>query len=155
MSKMDRRDWTKVEPRSELGRRLRKARLRARLSQEELAQAAGLTLQTVQRVETQGAPPARRTTAALVKVLEVTEEWLLHGVGESPTHVVPPAVEEYLTSLLGSDTPPEVAVKLRELDFETVGGDEGVSVRAVHLMRETIERMLTLKRQPRHGGTSR
>jgi transcriptional regulator with XRE-family HTH domain len=152
MSKIDRRDWTKVEPRSAYGRRLRKARLKAHLSQEALAAAAGITLQTVQRVETGGKPPARRTTAALATSLGVTEEYLLHGGGDAPAHVVPPAVEEYLASQPGSDTPAAVAAKLRELDYETVGGNEEVSVRAVSIMRETIERLLTLRRQRRDGG---
>lgn len=150
---MKRRDWTKVEPKSPYGRRLREARLRKGISQEELAKQARVTMTTIQRVETQGDNASRKTTTALSKVLGVTPAWLEHGSEATPDkHLTPAAVSDYLASPLGIDASAEVKRLLKAFNFATVGANEKLTLRIIHAVREVIETATVDLRQPPHGG---
>ncbi|WP_448575369.1 helix-turn-helix domain-containing protein [Thermomicrobium sp.] len=59
------------------GQRLRLARRRAGLTQEELARRAGLTVGAYRRVERGRVHPYAGTVVALARALEVSTDWLL------------------------------------------------------------------------------
>lgn len=61
--------------------RLRMARAYAKLRQQDVADAAGVHLTTVQRAEAGTLDPRRRTLTDLAKALGVRVEWLLTGEG--------------------------------------------------------------------------
>ncbi len=141
----------KEGPRGELGQRLRDARMaKGYTNRDALARELGIAPLTLYRLEsglTQRPDP--ETAQPLVAKLDIDESWLLHGVGKGPTkrserdqsevaRAFAQAVEKYLTSAYGKDTPPAVARLLRELNWASVGvTDPGE--RSIHRAREFIE----------------
>ena len=71
----------RAEPRNGIGLRLREARASLGITQAELADRIGMRPLTVNRIETGGYMPARRTSAAIADALGITESWLMNGVG--------------------------------------------------------------------------
>lgn len=69
---------------SDIGSRIKLAREAAALSQEALARAAGISLSTVSKYEQRQHGPSGTTAAALARVLGVSTDWLLTGVGRGP-----------------------------------------------------------------------
>ena len=73
--------------------RLRRSRLRYPLTQQELADAAGLALMTVNRLEIGGSAAGQRnprpgTVRALASALGVSPQWLIDGdAGDNETTV--------------------------------------------------------------------
>ncbi len=73
---------------STIGQRLRSARLRQVLSQEDLAVRSGVPVVTISRIENDRYGTPRPSTARkLAEALIVTPGWLLFGEGEGPTLV--------------------------------------------------------------------
>lgn len=70
-----------MEPQERFGRNLREHRLRLGMSQEELAQAAGLHPTEVSRLERAVQDPRLSTIARLARALQVEPGGLLRGVG--------------------------------------------------------------------------
>lgn len=64
-----------------IGARLRNARQRRLLTQEELAKASGIQVVTISRIENdrQESQPRLTTVRKLAKALEVEAEWLMFG----------------------------------------------------------------------------
>jgi transcriptional regulator with XRE-family HTH domain len=138
---------------SGIGGRLKLARERAGYkTQSELADAIDVRAQTIWRIETGGHTGARSTLDKIADALKVSRAWLEHGVGEAP----PPrtdqveAVEAYLKSEVGHDTPPEVARRLRVIDWD-VFSDGKPGVKEIHRVREAIESNLKGVPNPGHG----
>ncbi len=70
---------------STIGQRLRSARLRQVLNQEELATASGVPVVTISRIENDHYDLPRPATARkLATALAVAPGWLLFGEGEGP-----------------------------------------------------------------------
>jgi transcriptional regulator with XRE-family HTH domain len=68
-----------------IGERLRSARLRLALSQEDLAARSGVPVVTISRAENDRFEmPRPATVRKLAEVLDVTPGWLLFGEGEGP-----------------------------------------------------------------------
>lgn len=65
------------DPRNTLGFRLRKTRLRKRISQEQLFEATGISKQSIKQWEHQRGYPTDEEIAAIAKYLEVSEEFLI------------------------------------------------------------------------------
>lgn len=63
--------------------RMRIARVRKNLSQEELADRAGITVDTVSRIETGRHDPRIKTLRLLGRVLDVSLDWLV-GQADEP-----------------------------------------------------------------------
>ena len=66
----------------DIGQRLRDARTRAVLSQEQLGEAAGVSPITISRLETGragNATPRPSTVQALARALGVSPQWLMFG----------------------------------------------------------------------------
>lgn len=64
--------------------RMRAARASAGLTQDELAELAGVTLQTVSRIECGRRDPTIKTLRELARALRVSVAWLI-GEAEPPT----------------------------------------------------------------------
>jgi len=136
------------------GARLRLARkLRGFKRQQDFADAAEVALKTVNRHETaEKAPSARASITAYLKVLNVPELWLVHGVGDGPQlPAIPPSVEQYLANP-PFDTPidPEVERLLIELEWSTVGAPDP-TLEEVHSMKKMLEALVQSRRQRSHG----
>ncbi len=70
---------------STIGERLRSARLRLGLSQEDLAATSGVPVVTISRVENNRfETPRPATVRKLAGALDVASGWLLFGEGEGP-----------------------------------------------------------------------
>ena len=67
-----------------IGKRIRMARERLDMGQEELAEAAGVTKQAVYEWEKKGKQPGTDKIADVRKALRVTFAWLLAGDGPPP-----------------------------------------------------------------------
>lgn len=67
-----------------IGKRIRAARLRLKMGQETLAEAAGVTKQAVYEWEVKGKYPTPDKLPALRRSLRVTFAWLLAGDGPPP-----------------------------------------------------------------------
>ena len=71
---------------STIGQRLRTARLRQALSQEELATTSGVPVVTISRIENDHyGLPRPSTVRKLATALSVAPGWLLFGEGDGPT----------------------------------------------------------------------
>lgn len=64
----------------EVGSRIRIARERAGLTQEELAERIGRSTQFISTIERGAAGPSLETVVRLCEVLHTTAEWLLRGL---------------------------------------------------------------------------
>jgi transcriptional regulator with XRE-family HTH domain len=68
-----------------IGQRLRRARLRAALTQEQLAAKSGVPNVTISRIENDRyGPPRPRTVRRLADALGINPGWLLFGEGTEP-----------------------------------------------------------------------
>lgn len=67
-----------------IGKRIRAARARLDMGQEQLAEAVGVTKQAVYEWEVKGKAPQADKVAALRQALRVTFAWLLAGDGPPP-----------------------------------------------------------------------
>jgi len=67
----------------EIGRRLREARLRRVMTQDQLAEAAGVQPVTISRIENGkgGGMPRQTTMQRLAAALDVPVAWLVYGEG--------------------------------------------------------------------------
>ena len=65
------------QPQRTLGVRLKEARLRREMSQEDVADAIGIHAMTISKYERDQQDPNTMTLAALAKALEVSTDWLL------------------------------------------------------------------------------
>lgn len=65
--------------REHIGERIRTARLRAGLSQVELADRAGVRQPTMYRYERRGMVPGAEILTRIAAALGVSERWLMHG----------------------------------------------------------------------------
>lgn len=66
-----------AQPHRTLGVRLKEARLRRKMSQEDVAEAIGIHAMTISKYERDAQDPHTKTLAALAKVLDVSTDWLL------------------------------------------------------------------------------
>lgn len=136
------------------GDRLRYARkLRGYRRQEDFAEAAAVSLKTVNRHETATRAPARRESiAAYVKVLNVPELWLVHGIGDGPQEsALHPNVERYLSNPpFGSPIDPEIERLMLDLDWSTVGAPDP-TLEEVHSIKKMLEELVQSRRQRSDG----
>jgi transcriptional regulator with XRE-family HTH domain len=65
----------------EFGRRIRECRRLLGITQEELAERAGVNIKTVQGAEQGRTEPELRTVRRLAKTLRTSVDWLVHGSG--------------------------------------------------------------------------
>jgi transcriptional regulator with XRE-family HTH domain len=129
------------------GQRLRLARrLAGYESQQELAEALGVSLKTVNRHET-GEKPGRQAIERYLQKLGCTELWLVHGVGAGPDGARSPTnVEHYLADPpFGTPVDAEIQTRLRELDWQTVGAPDP-TLEEVHDVRKMIEALVQKRR---------
>ena len=68
---------------NELGGNIREARIRAKLTQPQMADALGLSLRTYQKYEEGSRRPPLETLVGIALKLHVSTDWLL-GIGDSP-----------------------------------------------------------------------
>jgi transcriptional regulator with XRE-family HTH domain len=85
-----------------LGERLRKARLKARLTQRQLAEKAGVTQQMVSRLET-GKAHGTTDIVRLAIACEAKPEWLATGKGDMVEATDSRALMEDIESLPDAD----------------------------------------------------
>jgi transcriptional regulator with XRE-family HTH domain len=135
--------------------RLVLAREAAGLRQVDLADAIGVRAQTQYRFERKGHFPSRPTLLRMLQVLDVTEAWLVQGLGPGPgAPRLSSAIDAYLRSQLGADTPPDVASALRDVP-QSVYGMPTPNARSIHRVREAIEMNLAFARQHTDGADRR
>jgi transcriptional regulator with XRE-family HTH domain len=72
---------------STLGQRLRKARIAAGLSQEDVGDGLGVTRSAISQWEKEQTTPGSDKLVAAAEMLGVDIEWLRHGVGRGPRKV--------------------------------------------------------------------
>ncbi|MBI2896499.1 MAG: helix-turn-helix transcriptional regulator [Deltaproteobacteria bacterium] len=63
----------------ELGRRIKECRRSLGITQEELAERAGVNIKTIQGVEQGRTEPELRTIRRLAKTIRTSVDWLVHG----------------------------------------------------------------------------
>jgi transcriptional regulator with XRE-family HTH domain len=139
----------KKRPPTAVGLRLEQARLRAGIkSQKDLARLAKVDGQQIWRVETGGLPLSKKLAATLAKVLNVEESYLMYGSGEEEKRpaIGSPVVAQYLRSDLGSDTPPEVAEFLNNIDYSCLALPHP-GMKDIHRVREMVEFNLSVRRK--------
>ncbi len=78
------RTYVRMEIGERFGRNLRRERVRAELTQEEVADLAGMHRTEVSLLETGGRIPRLKTLLKLVGVLDTTTESLLEGIDWAP-----------------------------------------------------------------------
>lgn len=111
------------------GRRLREARERAGISQEELGAAAGVRLGSIYRYEAGRQEPKRGTIAAIARALDCDIRWLM--TGELAAHVdvdeapIPPNLARFLATPFGGTATPEQREALLAIRHYT--GDASVA----------------------------
>lgn len=147
---------TRKDPITPVGWRLRQARLEAGFkTHRELADAVGMTGQTIYRVETGGFPLGKKTAEVLAPVLRKSSAWLMYGVdsadeGDETPQDPPQAVEQYLTSDFGADVSPRVQKLLESCNYSSIGLPKP-SVKDVHRVREMIEINLSIAAKQRNA----
>lgn len=135
----------RVKDRTPFGERLYGARIRARLSQGELASRAGMAQSTVAQLEKSGQGSAK--TSQLAKVLGVDVNWLADGSGV-------PTVEEVSSVLMVREKVAPYLVPGAGTDYRTLVhtfadalDSSGVSVTVRQFVTMVDE---TYKKLPRH-----
>lgn len=140
---------------TEAGKRIEQARLAAGFeTHRELADAIGVTNQTIWRVESGGFTLSPKTAAMLAPALRRSVAWLMYGVerasGEETPQDAPKAVEQYLTSDFGIDVSPRVRKLLESCNYASIGLPKP-SVKDVHRVREMIEINLSIAAKQRNA----
>lgn len=110
--------------RETLGTRLKKARVDAGLTQEQLSKASGVTQQVISKIE-RGLQAATSAVVPLARACGVSPDWLAEGVDVRSQHVgasqaQPPPVKaepgtwlvHLIQILIANGVPPEEAIRL-------------------------------------------
>ncbi len=104
------------------GARLVRARIRAGYSsQPKLARAAGLSVNTVCRHETELRPPSLAAITAYARVLNCSAAYLQYGLGDP---AIPTAVGHYLRTHRGLLLLPETRARLLTFPWSLIGADD-------------------------------
>ena len=124
------------------GARLVRARLAAGYdSQPKLARAAGLSVNTICRHETEAYPPSLGAMLAYCHVLNVPAAFLQYGVGDPN---VPHAVNHYLCSYKGQLLLPETRSRLIALPWSLVVDGDPTEPQ-VHAIARVVDQNLRLR----------
>lgn len=110
--------------RMSIGERIRQARERAGVSQNDLGQRIGVLGQTIWRYEDGRIEPRGAVAVALAEALGVTTQWLLTGAEDDPSGrghgATRRAVEDFLASPLAKDVTPNQSEALRHINLNAV-----------------------------------
>jgi len=95
----------------EIGARLKQARLKKKMSQPQLAEAANMSTSFLSNIETGRQTMNIKTLSALLDVLNVSADWLLGNSTDSAIHAAATEIEEELSDC----TPKERDAILRQV----------------------------------------
>ena len=93
----------------EIGARLRQARLERKLTQGQLAEAAGISISFLSNLENGRQPMNIKTLVSLLDCLNISADWLLNNGTDSANHAAAIEIEKELASC----TPKEREMILR------------------------------------------
>ena len=130
---------------TELGRRIERALEVAGYNRHSAARKLGVAYTTITAWVDGSSQPNASNIAKLSEETGFSATWIVRGIGpemiQPPVELVtddPAAVEAYLASELGKGVSPDVATRLRQAQFSSLGM-ASPSLRDVHSVRELIE----------------
>lgn len=88
----------------EIGERIKLARKKLGITQQELADSIGLKRNTIANYEIGQIQPSDRTVADICRVHNISEEWLRTGQGEMFIQISPDEELDYILGQIGAGT---------------------------------------------------
>lgn len=103
----------------EIGARLKQARLAKNLTQQQLAEAADISVSFLSNLETGRQAMNIKTLTSLLDILNVSADWLLNNGTDSANHVAAMEIEKELASCTPKER--ETILRLVLLMKESIG----------------------------------